>query len=633
MKRLLCLIAPVFTLALAGCGEKSDQLSEDGRDFDGVEYSEPAPYTGKVIDGYLSNARVWLDMDGDSQFTPGPLVVELDNGAEVALPSGEPTTLSGSGGEFSLDVSELVLDPEIGPDLDPRDYPLYALALPGKTLEETRSGDVVVGSAFMMSAPAGIRNITPLTTLARYRALAGLFLDDGSNLSASLAGLNLVRDYILAQEDRAHAYARALARFMASQFPRAFNELLESEGSDGTERFLSRQAAFLLGISLVQNADDVIEVVDAAAQGNYANVDVDSLALPQVAIELSDPVLLTSQRVYAEPERSDTLPANRSDLLVSAELAFDYSEDGRLLSVSANGCLSPSMPELSRLIGVGGYMAKLQTQWLPSAALSPQSRINYDVAGTDERLVFDWDNQRIYFETSTTCHNHERVFAGSTELGGNPEITYSWTLQDGRLTELVAQIPQPDGSMFIRSLGLEPANAISGFPGYRLSEDGTEVAALVFTEPVSDCALEPGAVGMDLVVSASQSYEFSGYEPQPANFVGLSLELDTREFGYPEPGDAFAVNRLLRFGFLDPAMSGLPNVDADAGFEWVMYYPPVGGIGFQDGQPNLVKEAYLKKYSGARNCGREFEEVPAGAYARVEYGHQRLSGYLLSLLE
>ncbi|MCK5863727.1 MAG: hypothetical protein KAG87_01140, partial [Marinobacter adhaerens] len=148
MKRLIGFSVSVLYLALAGCGEESDELPVDGRDFDGVEYSEPAPYTGKVIDGYLNNARVWLDMDGDSQFTPGPLVIELDNGAEVTLASGEPTAMSGTGGRFTIDISELVLPPSVGPDLDPRDYPLHAVALPGKTLEETRNGEVPVASAY-----------------------------------------------------------------------------------------------------------------------------------------------------------------------------------------------------------------------------------------------------------------------------------------------------------------------------------------------------------------------------------------------------------------------------------------------------------------------------------------------------
>lgn len=627
MKRLIGLSVSVLSLALAGCGEESDELPVDGRDFDGVEYSEPAPYTGKVIDGYLKNARVWLDMDGDSQYTPGPLVIELDNGSTVTLASGEPTAVSGAGGRFAMDISELALDPSVGPDLDPRNYSLHAVALPGKTLEETRSGEVPVARAYLMSAPPGVRNITPLTTLARYRGIVGLgsFLETPSGAAASLADLNLVRDYILARDERSHAYARALARFMASQIPEAYNDLLSAGDSDGTERLLSKEAAFLLGVSLVQNAADVIAVVDAAAQGDFANVDVDTLTLPEVAVELSDPVLLTSQKVYAEPSSQDTLPANRSGLQISAELAFDYSESGRLLSVSANGCLAPSMPELARLIGVNGYMAKLQSQWLPSAALSGQSRLNFDQEGTDERLIFDWDNRRIYFETSTTCHDHREFSADSTELGGNPEVTYSWTKNNGELVELVSET----SAGAIRTLVPETANSSAVFPGYRIAEQGTEVEAVTFAAGISSCSPQEDAVGASQVVTGVQAYQFSGYEPQPAGFTDPVLEFDRREFSGPEQPNL----RLLRYGFLDPNLLQLARVTGDGSFEWAINYPEAGGPGFVAEQPNLIRDAYLKSYNQIADCGREFEGVPNSAYARVEYSYQRLSEYLVGLLE
>ena len=627
MKYLIYLSVAVFPLVLAGCGEESDQLPVDGRDFDGVGYSEPAPYTGKVIDGYLNNARVWLDMDGDGLPTPGPLVIELENGREVTLDAGEPTALSGPGGRFAMDISELVLEPSVGPDIDPRDYPLYAVALPGKTFEETRNGEVPVASAYIMSAPPGVRNVTPLTTLAHYRGLAGLgsFLENPAGAAASLADLNLVRDYILVGDDRAHAYARALARFMASQVPAAYNDLLAAEGSDGTERLLNKEAVFLLGLSLVQNAEAIIAVVDAAEQGGYANIDVDALELPEVSVDLSDPVLLTNQKIYAEPASQDFLPASRSGLLISAELTFDYTEGGRLLSVSANGCLAPSMPELARLISVNGYMAKLQTQWLPAVALSEQSRINFDIEGTDERLVFDWDNQRIYFETGTTCHDHEGVSADSTELGGNPEVVYSWTIQGGNLVELVAQHV---GGM-TRRLVPETANAPQVFPGYRMWQSGSEREAVTFAAGIESCSPQADAADLSQVVTAYQAYQFSGYEPQPAGFTDPVLEFDRREFSGPEQPNL----RLLRYGFLNPDLLQLARVNGDGSFEWVMNYPAAGGPGFVFQQPNLIRDAYLKRYNSAGDCGREFEGVPSSAYARVEYGYQRLSDYLVGLLE
>lgn len=625
MTRLECLPVALLSLFLAGCGQESDTLPVDGRDFDGVSYAEPAPYSGKVIDGYLVGARVWLDMDGDSQHTAGPLEIELENGNVAVLDSGEPTTMSGQGGEFSLDVTELDLPPEVGPDLDPRDYPLYAVALPGKTLEQTWRGDVPVARTFLMSAAPGVRNITPLTTLARYRSLFGLgsYLDIPDDLAGSLAGLNLLADYVLSDDERAHAYARALASFMASQIPGEYNEALSRPDSDGTERYLSRQAAYLLGISLVQNAPSVIAVVDEVAGGDYASVDPGTLPLPEVPLEYSDPVLLTHQRILAQPENDQNLPVSTSSLMVSAELFFDYSEAGQLLSVSAEGCLAASMPELVRLIEVNGRMYQLGSQWRPSVSLSPQSRITYEAEGVDERLIFDWDNQRIYFETSTTCHEHEGISAGSTELAGNPEATYHWQKADGVGLELVAEIPQGGRSVLVPEAADVPPE---DFDGYVLSEDGVETSSLLvgagsFCDPDADVA------GADHVVTAQYSYEFSGYEPQPASFVGLALEYDARQFEGADPDNP--VSRLLRYAFLDPALSSLANVDAGTGFQWAMYYPTT----FDPANPNLIREAYLSSYSGARACGREFEETPSSAYAKVEYRYQTLSEYLLGLLD
>ncbi|MGO1660013.1 MAG: hypothetical protein ACTHYN_15570 [Marinobacter sp.] len=635
MKLLMFLPVSVLFLTMAGCGEESDELPVDGRDFDGVKYSEPTPYTGKVIDGYLKNARVWLDIDGDSQYTPGPMEFELASGRTVTLDSGEPTTMSGEGGAFSLDTSELVVAPDVGPDIDPRTFPLYALALPGKTLEHTHSGEAAVPRAFMLSAAPGVRNITPLTTLARYRRLTSPdpLASATDTALPGLAGINLLKDYVLDKDNRAHAYARAMARFMASQFPEEYNNELAKPESDGTERLLSRPGAFLLGISLVQNASDVIAAVDAAVQGNYANLDIDLVELPEVPIELGDPVLLTSQSVYAQPKQSEQLPVRSSNLLVSAELAFDYSEDGRLQSISADGCLAPSIQEIARLVSVRGYMANLSTQWLPSVSLSPQSRIAYSEPGMDERLEFDWAAGTATFETRTTCHALEGIQPGSTELGGSPEVTYSWSFSDGKLAELIARISRQNGPL-IRTLIPRRTNATGGFPGYQLEEAGKELESLIYTDKRQTCRIDKDnvdAVNAGHVVTSTQNYEFSGYEPQPETFTGLFMEFDTR--GKSELEQDIQFNRPLRYGFLAPEMSGLSHVDSGQGFEWALYYPAINGEQPADGTQNLITSAYLKNHGGNRACGREFEDGSSGdTYARVSYRYQNLSEYLVELL-
>jgi hypothetical protein len=283
------------------------------------------------------------------------------------------------------------------------------------------------------------------------------------------------------------------------------------------------------------------------------------------------------------------------------------------------------MPELARLIGANGYMADLQTQWLPSAALSEQSRLNFDEEGTDERLVFDWDNRRTHFETSTTCHKHRGISADSTELGGPPEVTYSWTRDSGDLVELVAEMRHGT----TRTLVPETANLSTVFPGYRISEQGSEVEAVTFATDINTCAPQEDAAEASQVVTGIQPYQFSGYDPQPAGFTDPVLEFDRREFSEDEP----PYLRLLRYGFLDPDRLLLPRVNGDGSFEWAMNYPAADGPGFVAEQPNLIRDAYLKSYNAVNDCGREFEGLPNSAYARVDYSYQRLSEYLVGLLE
>ncbi|MGO2135980.1 MAG: hypothetical protein ACTH3S_11190, partial [Marinobacter sp.] len=303
---------------------------------------------------------------------------------------------------------------------------------------------------------------------------------------------------------------------------------------------------------------------------------------------------------------------------------FDYSEDGRLQSISSEGCLAPSMQEIARLVSVGGYMARLSTQWLPAASLSPQSSIAYTNPGIDERLVFNWAAGTATFETSTTCHLPEGIQPGSTELGGNPEVTYSWSFNDGKLAELVARIPQ-NGDVLTRTLAPKFANAPDGFPGYQLKEEGVERESLIYSGGFQSCTIgeDVDAEHAAQVVTGFHSYAFSGHEPQPTGFIGHSLEFDTRD----------GLNRPLGYGFLAPEMAGLGNVDAESGFEWALYYPARTSEAPSEGTLNLIREAYLKSYGGNRTCGREFEEVPSGVYARVDYTYKNLSEYLVGLLE
>lgn len=617
MKRLLPISVALFSLALAGCGEESDDSPVDGRDFDAGGYSEPEPYTGRVIDGYLRNARVWLDMDGDSQYTPGPMTFENSAGTEITLPGGEPTAMTAEEGAFSLDTTELVQDPSISPDIDPRDFPLFAVVLPGQTMEQTRIGEVVLEDAYMLSAPPGVRNVTPLSHLVRQRRLIGLqdLSVISNDLSDALGNVNLVSNYIRSGDHRAHAYARAFARFMASQFPPEYANLLRN--GDGRERYLSEEAVYLLGISFARNALEVIQVVDAAAsQGNYENINIDELVLPEVPVELDDPVVLERQTVLARGEGSE-LPASMSNLSVSAELEFDYSEDGRVTAVTANGCMMPSMREMARLINARGKIADTEVQWIPSISLSQVSASYYEIEGADERLTFDWQNRTAAFETTTTCHPG---LASSSALGGPPSIRYEWTMADARVQSLTAT---SDNKTEELRPDYQFANDV--FFGFTRSVDGADEEVVALTSNVQSCQgdIDPDDADAAQVVSSEQPFTVTGTITLPDDFTSPALEFDTRN-------DRF---RPLRFGFLDEEMSATPGVSNTEGFDWAFYYPFDNSSEFVEDQPDLINVAYLNRHGGSRACGREFESSPSAAYAKVNYSYQRLSEYLSGLVE
>lgn len=134
-------IGLVGSTMLVGCGgDSSDSTTSSG--------SNPtaAPtYSVTAIDGYLQNAQVWLDINGNFQ---------LDKDTE-------PTAITGKGGIAKLDVSTVT---------NPEQYPVIVKAIAGQTIDEdTISSDnpdgTPITAEYVMSAPAGETAVTPLSTL------------------------------------------------------------------------------------------------------------------------------------------------------------------------------------------------------------------------------------------------------------------------------------------------------------------------------------------------------------------------------------------------------------------------------------------------------------------------------------
>lgn len=608
---LLPLSLTLAAFTLTGCGEESDPLPVDGRDFDASGYDQSASYSGVVIDDYLRNARVWLDIDGDYQYTPGPMTVVRPGGGSVVLPGGEPTAMTTGGGQFSLDIGELDQDPLVAADLDPRDYSLMVMTLPGQTVDETPLGERVIEQAYMLTAPKGVRTVTPLTTLLRARTLAGLAAQFGESavLEAAFRDVNLQRDYLAAGDQRMHAYARAFVRFMAAQFPAEANDALRT--GDGTERVLTPEGFELLAVSLARNSGDLVALVDEAAPfGHYGNVDIDSLPMVVEPLDLSNPLVLAEQVVFAH-DRNGSLPARSSDLLESARIQFRYAADGQLMSLDVEGCMAPSLQEIARLADAGGYIAKTGTQWLPAVSLSQLSRGFMEQEGVDERLIFDWANQRATFETTTSCH---AGLEASPALGGEPAITFQWQMAAGRVSSI------SDGT---RTLVPDYSNETDAYRGYGLTDAGGELEAVALAATTDDCSASILAedLGSTRVISHRKAYTFAGYDPQPASFIDLALDFDRRN-GW---------DRLLQHAFLNPEWAPLAAGSYN-GFAWNFFYQPDSLIVSAD-QPNLVSEAYLTGLLSLKSCGAKDTARPSQSlFAWVQANYERLSGALAGSL-
>ncbi|WP_305368515.1 hypothetical protein [Photobacterium leiognathi] len=135
------------TVPLSGCGG-GDSDGEISKTKDPIPESAVTSdvYSVKAVDGYLRNAEVWLDINGNSLHDKN-----------------EPFTISKDGGVADLDVS--------GID-NPEQYSVMVKAIAGKTVDEdtvteTNKAGVPIAKPFVLSAPAGESIISPLSTLVQ----------------------------------------------------------------------------------------------------------------------------------------------------------------------------------------------------------------------------------------------------------------------------------------------------------------------------------------------------------------------------------------------------------------------------------------------------------------------------------
>ncbi|PKH08121.1 hypothetical protein [Moritella sp. Urea-trap-13] len=289
MKKKLLVIALGFSssILLAGCGGGGGGGDSGGGDGSSGEVRAPVSvfYNVKVIDGYLKNAQVWLDTNGNKQ-------LDVD----------EPSALSGDGGVAKLDVTNVV---------DPEQYSIYAQIISGQTVDE--DSGIPVAFDYMMSAPPGEQEITPLSTLVSIEIEQNT---DGSETDEQLAAAKqaavakVANDFGIAEGDVLSDYIAnisATTTYVAENIvsskilPDDENEftLVIADGSDDATTFNK-----LVGVV----SDRIENIVKVTAEEDFAGIG-------GVFDSVNDLDLVTDNDADGIPNAFDDLPDDASDWL------------------------------------------------------------------------------------------------------------------------------------------------------------------------------------------------------------------------------------------------------------------------------------------------------------------------------
>ncbi|KAA8980728.1 hypothetical protein [Halospina sp. K52047b] len=391
-------LALAAAAALAGClgDSDSDEYGEDITRYDSNPAAgDPGTYPVQARNGRLERALVWLDMDGDQALSvydhqdyEDDVLADADDETKARLDVDnsfkltEPWGITDADGNLDLDVSALDLPESVAADLDPSDYSLMVVAVPG----ETRNGGELVDRAFFLSAPPGVSTVSPFTTLAEtIRWLRGDSLDAAAaasrlqqeNLLDAQEPVSIYQDYLNAQgATRAPHYATALRRLQQKQVTGALNGKVKKAVEDGLENMTpgQREVFFelndfqVLGSVMLDQAANVIRAVDADIDARG----VDGYALPadgkldsirNFKPDFDNPLVPVEQRYFTRlenPENEENFAPGAletgdngdevrlgrltaEDAELNAQVFFDYGPGGRVSRISVRGQTRPSM--------------------------------------------------------------------------------------------------------------------------------------------------------------------------------------------------------------------------------------------------------------------------------------------------
>lgn len=242
---------------IAGCGGSGTNMmaSQQGNSTSSI--------SGKVADGYLVGATVFLDKNGN-----------------YLLDQGEPSATSDQNGAYTLTVDSA----------DVGKYPIVAMATKGVTIDKDTG--TAVQNSYILSMPAtamsGTVNsnfISPMSSQLRemmetgkYATMQQAMNDLGMKLGMP-AGTDMLADYMAANNTTMHTAARNMAGLMGSQMP----QVMGMNGSSTTvdvNRYRGMMGTIFSNISSIRGTSPTTQPAMSSLMGtmttNLSNMPMSS---------------------------------------------------------------------------------------------------------------------------------------------------------------------------------------------------------------------------------------------------------------------------------------------------------------------------------------------------------------------
>ena len=379
VKNWMKLSALMICLALAACGggggSAGTTTTSSAGTLGGLGPTKTV-LAGRVADGYLEHAEVFLDLNQNR-----------------LRDAGEPWTKTDATGAFSLQVAAQ----------DATQYPVVVAVVAGKTID-TDDGASPVANGYTLETPIGHSAfVSPLTTLVDQQLTEnpGLSLPEAVVRVTSALGISgdvsLFDDYLAgntsttsaadsAEFARMHLSARVIAGLMGQVLTRLQNNLGGSFTADNYQA-----ATLIAGDAVMNNMTKIVAALGApgAATTPVATLVSDLLGsmnlppLDQSRIALYEERLAQHLPVWdvTPPQITDRFPAGGQDAPVSTTVTVTFSEDLDASTVGANALQlqGPNGP----IAGSVSYDAqKHQLSFTPDAPLQSLTTYAVTLSGT-----------------------------------------------------------------------------------------------------------------------------------------------------------------------------------------------------------------------------------------------------------